>query len=82
LLMSIRIFCWVNDAWKLFFNWYGWGGVQLGPLSTAAEAYCARPGWLWWWGNWWNDDWQEKPKYSEKTCPSAWKLSVKTNTPN
>jgi hypothetical protein len=23
------------------------------------------------WSNWWNDDWQGKPKYSEKTCPSA-----------
>jgi hypothetical protein len=23
------------------------------------------------WRNWWNDDWQGKPKYSEKTCPSA-----------
>jgi hypothetical protein len=32
-------------------------------------AYCASPGWLWW-RNWWND-WQGKPKYSEKTCPSA-----------
>jgi hypothetical protein len=21
--------------------------------------------------NWWNEDWQGKPKYSEKTCPSA-----------
>jgi hypothetical protein len=21
--------------------------------------------------NWWNDDWQGKPKYSEKTCPSV-----------
>jgi hypothetical protein len=30
-----------------------------------------QPGWLWWWRNWWNDDWQGKPKYSEKTCPSA-----------
>jgi hypothetical protein len=20
---------------------------------------------------WWNEDWQGKPKYSEKTCPSA-----------
>jgi hypothetical protein len=34
-------------------------------------AYCASPGWLWWCRNWWNDDWQGKPKYSEKTCPSA-----------
>jgi hypothetical protein len=37
------------------------GGVLLGPLG---------PGWLWWWRNRWND-WQGKPKYSEKTCPSA-----------
>jgi hypothetical protein len=21
--------------------------------------------------NWWNEDWQGKPKYSEKTCPNA-----------
>jgi hypothetical protein len=26
----------------------------------------------WWlWRNWWNEDWQGKPKYSDKTCPSA-----------
>jgi hypothetical protein len=26
----------------------------------------------WWlWRNWWNEVWQGKPKYSEKTCPSA-----------
>jgi hypothetical protein len=23
------------------------------------------------WRYWWNEDWQGKPKYSEKTCPSA-----------
>jgi hypothetical protein len=27
--------------------------------------------WWWLWRNWWNEDWQRKPKYSEKTCPSA-----------
>jgi hypothetical protein len=27
--------------------------------------------WGWFWSNWWNEDWQGKPKYSEKTCPSA-----------
>jgi hypothetical protein len=27
--------------------------------------------WGWLWSNWWNEDWQGKPKYSEKTCPSA-----------
>jgi hypothetical protein len=31
-------------------------------------AYCASPGWLWWWRNRWNYC-QGKPKYSEKTCP-------------
>jgi hypothetical protein len=34
-------------------------------------AYCTCPGWLWWWRILWNEDWQGKPKYSEKTCPSA-----------
>jgi hypothetical protein len=34
-------------------------------------AYCANPGWLRWWRNEWNDDWQGKPEYWEKTCPSA-----------
>jgi hypothetical protein len=23
------------------------------------------------WRNWWNGDWQWKPKFSEKNCPSA-----------
>jgi hypothetical protein len=27
--------------------------------------------WWWLWINWWNKDWQRKPEYSEKTCPSA-----------
>jgi hypothetical protein len=49
------------------------GGVRLGPLGTAATDWLvvACPGWLWWWRNWWNKDWKGKPKYSEKTCPSA-----------
>jgi hypothetical protein len=42
------------------------GGVQLGPLGTAATD-CTCPGWR----IWWNEDWQGKPKYSEKTRPSA-----------
>jgi hypothetical protein len=28
--------------------------------------------------NWWNEDWQRKPKYSEKSCPSA---TVSTTNP-
>jgi hypothetical protein len=27
--------------------------------------------WWWLWSNWWNEDWQGKPKYSERTCSSA-----------
>jgi hypothetical protein len=34
-------------------------------------AYCICPGWLWWWWSWWNENWQGKPKFSGKTCPSA-----------
>jgi hypothetical protein len=36
-------------------------------------AYCTAPNdrWVWLWRTWWNEDWQEKPKYSEKTCPST-----------
>jgi hypothetical protein len=54
-----------------FFNSHSAGG---GTESTRHAgrwmAYCTCPGWLWWW--WrilWNEDWQGKPKYSEKTCP-------------
>jgi hypothetical protein len=48
-------------------------GVGLSPL------YCrhfwpivAAPDdrWGWLWSNWWNEDWQGKPKYSEKTAPA------------
>jgi hypothetical protein len=51
---------------------------NIGGSSPAAStrhfghqlAYCTCPGWLWGWSIWWND-WQEKPKYSEKTCPQC-----------
>jgi hypothetical protein len=53
---------------------FGIVGVESNWVHSAlqpAMAYCAGPVWLWWWRNWWNDDWQGKPKYSGKTCPSA-----------
>jgi hypothetical protein len=34
-------------------------------------AYYTCPGWMWWWRILWNKDWQGKPKYSKKICPSA-----------
>jgi hypothetical protein len=49
-------------------------GVGLSPLYCGhfwptVPAPDDRWGWLW--SNWWNEDWQGKPKYSEKTCSSA-----------
>jgi hypothetical protein len=48
------------------------GGVQTGSTRHVGHllSYCTCPGWLWGWKIWWNE-WQEKPKYSEKTCPDA-----------
>jgi hypothetical protein len=50
------------------------GGAQTGFTRHRGHllSYCAYPGWLWGWIIIrWNEDWQGKPKYSEKTCPSA-----------
>jgi hypothetical protein len=49
------------------------GGVHTGSTRHVGYwmGYCTCPSWLWWWRIWWNEDGQGKPKYSEKTCPSA-----------
>jgi hypothetical protein len=31
------------------------------------------------WNNWWNENWQGKPKYSEKTYPSAILSTIKSH---
>jgi hypothetical protein len=58
-----------------FFNLHNGGGspswVPSARRPLNGLLYLPRPGWLWWWRNWWNEDWQGKPNYSEKTCPSA-----------
>jgi hypothetical protein len=51
-----------------------WGGVRLSPLGTSANILpiVPAPEDRWWvWRSRWNENWQGKPKYSEKTCPSA-----------
>jgi hypothetical protein len=51
-----------------------WGGVRLSPLGTSATNCPIVPapdGRLWMWSSRWNQNWQGKPKYSEKTCPST-----------
>jgi hypothetical protein len=45
--------------------------VESYRVHSTDWSIVACPGWLWWWRIWWNEDWQGKPKYSEKTCPSA-----------
>jgi hypothetical protein len=50
------------------------GGVQTESTRHRGHvlSYRACPGWLWGWTIIrWNEDWQGKPKYSEKTCPSS-----------
>jgi hypothetical protein len=55
-----------------FFSFSGWGETE----STWYVGHCwpivpaSNDRW-WLWSSWRNEDWQGKPKYSEKTCPSA-----------
>jgi hypothetical protein len=52
-----------------------WGGVRLSPLGTSSTVWPIVPApddrWWWLWSNRRNEDWQGKPKYSEKTCRSV-----------
>jgi hypothetical protein len=58
---------------RVFVNSYsgGWSPSWIHSARRPLNGLCTCPGWLWWWRIWWNEDWQGKPKYSEKTCPSA-----------
>jgi hypothetical protein len=49
------------------------GGVRLSPLGTSATNWPTVPvkDDRWVWSIWWNENWQGKPKYLEKTRPSA-----------
>jgi hypothetical protein len=53
----------------LFLVGWDWVHMVLRPILAYVPAPDDR--WWWLWSNWWNKDWQGKPKYSEKTCPSA-----------
>jgi hypothetical protein len=55
-----------------FFSFLGCG--ELSPVGTSANIWpiVPAPDDRWWvWSSRWNEDWQGKPKYSEKTCPSV-----------
>jgi hypothetical protein len=50
----------------LFCLWDYWHCGHSWPIVTASGDK-----WRWLWRSRWNVDWQGKPKFSEKTCPSA-----------
>jgi hypothetical protein len=52
----------------------------LVPGSAATLAYCTNPDDEDdFWSNWRNENWQGKPKYSEKTYPSATLSTTKSH---
>jgi hypothetical protein len=50
-----------------------WGGMRPSLLGTSATSWpiVPAPDDRWVWSIWCNENWEGKPKYSEKTCPSA-----------
>jgi hypothetical protein len=48
-----------------------WGETESTWHVGHCLPYCTSPGWWSVWSSRWNENWQGKPKYSEKTCPSA-----------
>jgi hypothetical protein len=68
--MSVRMFS------LHYFLFISWGGVRLSSPGTSATICpiiipALDDRWWWVWSSRWNENWQGKPKYSEKTCPSA-----------
>jgi hypothetical protein len=51
---------------NFFFKLVGWDFGYCGHYWPVPDDR-----WWWLWRNWWNEDWQGKPKYSEKTYLSA-----------
>jgi hypothetical protein len=70
--------------WYATFFVHSWNqrGMGLSPLYCGHSwpiVPAPRDRWWWLWSNWWDEDWQGKPKYSEKTYPSC-KLSTTNPT--
>jgi hypothetical protein len=65
-----RTGCWKDVS---FFSFLGWGEAEstwyCGHYWPIVPAPVDR--WWWLWRSRWNENWQEKRKYWEKTCPSA-----------
>jgi hypothetical protein len=48
-----------------------WSPNWIHSARRSLLIYCTCPIWMWGWRILWNEDWQGKPKYSEKTWPHA-----------
>jgi hypothetical protein len=63
--------CSLNPALVQIIFFISWRGVRLtvSPLGTSATNWpiIPAPDVRWVWRIWWNDNWQGKPKYSEKS---------------
>jgi hypothetical protein len=62
--MALRPFRW-TFLLLLFLVGWDWVHLVLWPNWPIVPAPDDR--WWWLWISWWNEDWQGKPKYSEKT---------------
>jgi hypothetical protein len=61
------------QSWLRYFFLFSLNGVRLSPLGTSATNWPIVPAQddrRWVWGSRWKENWQGKPKYSERTCPS------------
>jgi hypothetical protein len=70
--------CVVTDCSKLFFFIKSLGTAATSDLSYKPQMIDEDD----FWSIWWNKDWQGKPKYSEKTCPSATLSTTKSENKN
>jgi hypothetical protein len=60
-----------TDSIPLLIFLIGTMGVESSWVHSALlppKAYCASPGWLWWWRNWWNN-WQGNRSTRRKPAP-------------
>jgi hypothetical protein len=69
---SKLLFCFQHFLDNCFFSFLRWGETEstryvghYWPIVPAPDDW-----WWWLWSDWWNN-WQGKPKYSEKTCLST-----------
>jgi hypothetical protein len=71
---------------KAMFVLVSWDWVRVSPLGTSATNWPIVPApddrWWWMWSSRWNENWQGKPKYSEKKCLSATSFTTHSTWPD